>query len=273
MRAAAWLLVCASSGLAQFSDLAPTQDGAEVFFVTPLSQHGSDQFPHSKVFAWSETGLRLLDQRNEISLAGGVVPSPTPTSMVTATQDGSFVSFETGPFCSGGGSSCFTRERYAGYVLDRHSGEEISLSGHVRLSRGGKYALWWKTPQAFLPGVPPSEIEDRTTGSRTALQLSGPGAIASNGTVLFAFGRTGTLVRPDGSQTQLTFPADVSTALINDSGTIALLETSAALLFLNLTSGAIAGSIPDAVMPSLSAAEGKQNGSVGGDGSRTGKLQ
>lgn len=235
-------LLCMALARAQFSDLATTDDGSQVFFVTPLRQRGSDQLPHEKVFALGDSGIRLLFQRERNSL---YYTSPFFPSSVTASGDGLLVAFDLGALCSGG-SSCIMRELSQGVVLDCGSGRETSPGPHVRISRNGRYVLWWVSPGAMGMGAR-SGILDRLTGRRTDfLSSTRDGAIAANGTALLVHYDSLAVARPDGGESVLISSSGIVHAAIDDTGTLAVVEKYPHRLFvLNLATGALLQPAPD----------------------------
>lgn len=228
--------------LAQFTDLATTQDGSEVFFVTTSRQRGTDQFPHGKVFALDRNGIRLLFQRERDSL---YYMSPFLPSSITASGDGSLAAFDLRALCLGG-SSCLFRELSQGHLLDRASGEETSPGPHVRISRNGRYVLWFRSTGAFAVGAR-AGILDRSTGQSREFQSSPiDGVVASNGTVLLVRYDGLVVAKPDGTESLLIPSSGIGRAAIDDEGTVAVVEKAPRRLFaLDLATAKVFYPAPD----------------------------
>jgi uncharacterized protein (TIGR03437 family) len=133
---------------AQFASLSITHDGSVLFFTTPLSQTGTDQPNHGKVFMVDAKGVRLLQARSrDVSPNTSFVfpPSAYLTNFydlvgVSAAGDLSQLAIAALRECSGYTSGlCVTPDRSD--VYNARGENVLSVDGHVMVSRNGNWAL------------------------------------------------------------------------------------------------------------------------------------
>jgi uncharacterized protein (TIGR03437 family) len=131
---------------AQFASLATTDDGSVLFFTTPLSQTGTDQPNHGKVFIVDANGVRLLQARNQEVLANDFLGHPALLTNfydlvgVSAAGDLSQLAIAGLRECSGFTSGlCGTPDRAD--VYNAHGENILSVNGNVMISRNGNWGL------------------------------------------------------------------------------------------------------------------------------------
>ncbi len=227
---------------AQFSDLATTNDGRQVYFVSPLRHTGSSEEPHAKVFVYDGNSVNLVWQAQRGSLYFGPAFFP---SAITASSDGSVIAFDAKGDCLGG-SSCFLAEQFAGVVIQTASGEPVSAGPHARISRNGRYILWWASASAMTAG-PRAGIIDRSNGSRTRFSFSPvDGAIASNGTALVVRPDALWLIGPDGTERMVAAGIGYTRVSMDDTATTAAVESATRTLrVMDIASGRMRQPSPD----------------------------
>lgn len=165
-------LLAAVTAWGQFSDLASTDDGSQVYFSSALRLKGTNQFLHSKIFRVGPGPVELVEQRERVG-----VLLPTNAYWLHSPQvsgDGLLIAYTATLFC-GSGSSCLLREVNYTSVRDLRTGRVREIAGTVRLSRNGRYALVGS--RGF--GNPPVSLLDLETGERTS--MSGGFLIAGGG--------------------------------------------------------------------------------------------
>ena len=145
------LLFFASSVLpatAQFASLSTTHDGSVLFFATPLSQTGTDQPNHGKVFIVDTNGVKLLQSRNrDVFPNTSFVFPPTAYQTnfydlvdVSAAGDLSQLAIAAVRECSGYTSGLCGSPDSSDLYNAR--GENIlTVDGHLMVSRNGNWGL------------------------------------------------------------------------------------------------------------------------------------
>ncbi|MBK9167536.1 MAG: hypothetical protein IPM24_08730 [Bryobacterales bacterium] len=223
------VLTVASPG--QFHHLATTEHGDDVFFVTPLRQTGTSQASYDKIFVLGQTGPRLLF----VPGSQGPPLGPNRPTALMVTGDGTEIAFDLDIPCIGG-SSCFLRERSAGYLLSGGGDDPTYTAPYVRMSRNGRFLLTWSSPGIMLRQP---AITDRSTGGQTSFGGIAPvdGRIASDGSALFATYQGLIHISPSG--VDRLYPAEgITRAALSDSGGVAFYETSGRrLVVLDLVTG------------------------------------
>jgi uncharacterized protein (TIGR03437 family) len=141
----AWSVLPAA---AQFASLSTTQDGSVLFFTTPLSQTGTDQPNHGKVFIVDANGVQLLQSRNRDVFPNTSFVFPPSAYMtnfydlvdVSAAGDLSQLAIAALRECSGYSSGhCFTSDRTD--VYNARGENTLSVNGHLMVSRNGNWGL------------------------------------------------------------------------------------------------------------------------------------
>jgi uncharacterized protein (TIGR03437 family) len=225
-RIAACLLLAASAAFAQFPNLAATDTGDQLYFSSPLRQTGSDQFPHPKLFRWSDAGFALVAQRERQG------PGPSfnfyELSQPDVSGDGSVVTFVGYSPCFGG-SSCVFHEYYQTSLLSNDPATTSLGLGRTQLSRNGRYAVVYGST-----GLDRGRVErvDLKTGERAS---PGSGritaerqAITSQGELLLnGFGDPGVFVlwSPSGSRQLVPQFVVDHAAIISDDGSRLVFQT------------------------------------------------
>jgi uncharacterized protein (TIGR03437 family) len=191
------LLLLASPVCGQFSQLAATDDGSQLYFTSQMLLKGaasSSPSPESRLYRFGPNGVTLFAERgslappNSFSSGDGVV-SPRVSS------DGSLVGFTFDGVCSAiPGCAAITNE------AELRGSQTLDLGpGNMQLSRSGRWAL--VTNVVFDPSYPSligagsaRTLVDLTTGQRTSVPLTPYGlsslgspssfTLASDGTAL-----------------------------------------------------------------------------------------
>lgn len=220
LRAAAFLLLTASTCWSQFQNLAATDNGDRLYFSSPLRQTGSDQFLHPKIFEWNASeGFRLIAQREKFG-PDGALYNFNELIQPDVSGNGSVLTF-VGYQPPLGGSSSLFGERYNSY---RFSGENESValaSGRIQVSRNGRYAAAYGSTLFSAGAVGRIDLE---TGdyvpAESGIMASNRQAITSNGELLLnGFGNPGLFVLwAPSSQRRLLPDFVVAGAIISDDG-------------------------------------------------------
>jgi uncharacterized protein (TIGR03437 family) len=232
------LLLAAAPALAQFSQLAVTDDGTQLYFTSQLLLQGMTTpskpvAPEFRLYMAGGAGVSLFAERGSLASQRGA----TGDSGVAAPEvsgDGSLVAFTfndiclTDPLCPAPVSEGEIRGQ-----------QTLDLGpGSVQLSRNGHWALLTQTIIS-VSGTPPNSTEtttyastliDLTTGQRT--QVPSPPnlathTLASNGTMLVQNPASGRLsVWNQGQLSSALFPSGVSFSLpsltLSDDGSTIL---------------------------------------------------
>jgi hypothetical protein len=165
---AALPLIALAAAQAQFSGLSTTNDGAQVYFSSPLPMRGTSQFLWPKIFRIDATGAALIAAVQRSS------PVPPTNAYVLddpqVSGDGRLLLYR-GTLNCGCCSSCFLREQHVTTLLDLTTGASAEVGANARFSRNGRYLAAFASgnvtplpPQAFL-------LTDRTT-SQTIFQAT-----------------------------------------------------------------------------------------------------
>lgn len=184
MKAIFSLLIATGFAYGQFSGLAVTDDGEQVYFTTSLRLK-------------TEIGQKLPSTpavyraiRGSVERFTAVAPfdyiRPVSYGNAQTSGDGEVVSFTRTDMCVGG-SSCYSHPTtYYSTLLIRGQPDPITLCGNAQISRNGRYVLndgtfsYWK-PIAF------HELHDLQTGSNASLPVRASSlrqSVTSDGRVL-----------------------------------------------------------------------------------------
>ena len=93
-------LAVSAAAWGQFHDLAATDAGNAVLFITPLRETGTDQASYNKIFVIAENGPQLLFEPKSLDPPLG----PDRPSALSVVGNGSIVSFDLDIPCYGGSS-------------------------------------------------------------------------------------------------------------------------------------------------------------------------
>jgi len=207
-----------------FSNLVTTRDGQTLYFSSPASLRGDNEFPYQKIFRIDPTGVHLTVEFDRVEPFGGPVSSNFYLAIEPdVSADGSVFSYVARRTCQGG-SSCVFVELYQSGVTGR--GPEIQYTGRTRLSRDGQYALRYGSTGIAFPSDPVPALIDLATGERTPV----PGRIpegrqlASGGTVLTFAGGAWNLWNKAGSLA-VGFARPVGRALVSDNAAVIVFES------------------------------------------------
>ena len=209
--------------LAQFRDLATTDDGAELYFSSRFRQIGEVQFLHPKIFRWSDGKFELVSQREQIGLGRFVnffqLVSPD------VSGDGSLVTAVAMRDCFGG-SGCLYVERFTPEVLTGAVPLELR-SGRIQVSRSGRYLLSFGSTGFESRAV---ERIDLRSGERTTSDFpsgwvpSDRQCTTAAGEVLLAF--RSALALWDGQELQVVgLNATPASAIVSDDGSQAIYQS------------------------------------------------
>jgi len=190
------LLLMAFPMFAQFSQLAATDDGKQLYFTSQMLFNRATEtlgWPEYRLYRFGTDGVTLFAERGAFA-SDATFSSSTGVSNLRVTGDGSLVGFTFNEICLTGGQDCGQPLNEA----ELRGKQSVDLGpGTVQLSRNGRWALVTKivyddsTP-GVLSETTESTLIDLTTGQRTAVNeipvsLQDPNAfntIASDGTVL-----------------------------------------------------------------------------------------
>jgi uncharacterized protein (TIGR03437 family) len=180
------LLVAALPACAQFRDLASTDDGAHLYFVTDLrlrSEAPLDLPNTSAVYRWTAAGLERITEPSQhgISLFRPYQENPR----ISGAGD-VFVYTVTRPCYGGSGciSNPTTRESVL-YLGAQRQGE--TLGGTTQISRNSRYALSFGRWSTFLQKTEYRDLRDFQTGAKVQVEVwpsSQRQALTSDGRVL-----------------------------------------------------------------------------------------
>lgn len=209
---------------ATFSNLVTTRDGKTLYFSSPLSLRGDNEYRYQKIFRIDPAGVHLAAQYDRVETFGG----PNFTTFYLAIEpdvsaDGSVFSFVGRRLCQGG-SACVFVELYLSHILGR--GPEVQYTGRTRLSRDGRFALRYGATGIALPSDPVPALVDLETGTRTPVPGRIPEGrqVASGGTVLTLVGSSWKLWSRTGSQ-DVAIADPVSRAVLSDNAAVIAYES------------------------------------------------
>jgi hypothetical protein len=248
------LLLAAAPALAQFSQLAVTDDGTQVYFTSQLFLQGMTEAstplgPEARLYLAAPTGVSLFAERGSLAslnMGGG----DSGVSSPQVSSDGSLVAF-TFNFV------CLTDPHCASPVSEGEIRGQQTLDlgpGSVQLSRNGHWALLTQTI-ITSSGTPPtlsqtitSTLVDLTTGQRTQVPppfAFAPHTLASNGTVLVQSSAKGGLsLWNQGQLSPIAWPAGDFIG----TNSLTLSDDGSTIVF----TGFPASSIPASGLPPLS---------------------
>lgn len=219
------LTVAISTASAQYTGLATSFDGTQVFLTTTYIQPASRQTADPKVFRLENGQAALLATQacDPVRLTGACG--------ITDLQVGgtSAIVYQSRTPCMGG-SSCILRETGVGVLLTE--GERRSFEGRIRISRNGRYLINHDTSGSPGPFSHFSRLFDLQTGDVVnlgdELQMLGNALrVADDGSVLMS---EGWIVRRTG-RTQIAKPPEAVTTDMDGQATVILAENLRHSLF------------------------------------------
>jgi hypothetical protein len=170
---------------AQFADLATTDDGAQLYFSSPLRLRGTKDSFYPKIYRYVD-GFELFRKEDRVSPD----PSPYLTSYFQLiapqiTGDGTVVAYTAGALCPMHTSGCIGQPLDEGIIVGPPISPPTFLDGVIRLSGDKRYALMI---QSSINNPYPRLI-DLATGALTVLSNfawigDGRQAFADNGSIL-----------------------------------------------------------------------------------------
>ncbi|MCL5742971.1 MAG: hypothetical protein M1541_03445, partial [Acidobacteria bacterium] len=159
------MLACAMSAAAQFQDLAASDDGAHLYFSSPLRLRGTDASSYEKIFRFvTGEGFQPFAEEERTP---GTLPNQSNFYRLhepDVSGDGAVVSYAAMNDCIGG-SGCMFVLRNKSRIVGARGALPLEVAGRVRLSRNGRYALQNQADTVF----PETNLIDLTTGERTRL--------------------------------------------------------------------------------------------------------
>ncbi len=229
--ALALALLFAGSASAQFSGLAPTDDGSQLYFVTRvrLASELAQHLPATTAIYRIRAGAieRLTDPP-----PAGVGSPQQLQGNPQVSGDGRVFSYTEYLQCIGG-SSCITRPSTSHSLLSvAGQPDGAPLAGEAQISRNGRFVF----NALLFPGFsfPPQanirELHDLETGTTVQVPVrpaSGQQAVTSDGRVLGFDPQSGALIlwSPQGARS-LSTSEQPATAIVDDAATWVVYETA-----------------------------------------------
>jgi uncharacterized protein (TIGR03437 family) len=233
------LFAAAIPALAQFSQLAATDDGKQLYFISQLLLKGAaESGVETRLYRYGSDGVTLFAERGSLA-PQNASSSSDGVSNPQVSGDGSAIGFTLNDICPS--SSGCTQPVSAEGELRGKTTQDLG-PGALQLSRNGRWALLtvtnYATPGAAAAITLSSTLIDLSTGQRTTVPSPGlnvtsePGyrAVASDGTLLAQQNNAVGLWK-QGQFTPIQFPIGLALAPI-------ALSDDASTLFL---SGAVPG--------------------------------
>ncbi|MBC7925576.1 MAG: hypothetical protein H7039_07955 [Bryobacteraceae bacterium] len=167
----------------QYSEMAATDDGAQLYFTTPLVTREATitQFPESRIFRYVGNSVELFAERGNLAPTNFAGSSDGARSL-SVSGDGQSVTFTLTNICVSGDSCTSSVERAE--IRGRNS--QVVGNGSAVMSRNGQWAV---LTSSFRPQVQQEySLINLATGARTNIDppatLNGQFSLASDGTVL-----------------------------------------------------------------------------------------
>ncbi|HWC00359.1 MAG TPA: hypothetical protein VG672_26810, partial [Bryobacteraceae bacterium] len=226
MRALVLAWLAAGSLLAQFQDLATPDDGSVLYFSSSLRLSGSTQFLFAKLFRMDATGIHLYAQQAPGASLGRTTENFYLLTAPDVSADGTVLAYTASRPCSGG-SGCIPVEQHQGHIVGAGQTERVA-AGYVRISRNGRYALYFGMTAIFP--TPATQLIDLQSGAATTVpyMIRPSGArrrIAFDGTVLATSDDSLVLWRKSGTET-LSNSHAAADAMVNDAATLVVYQST-----------------------------------------------
>lgn len=217
MRLIGFACLCAISALiapaawAQFSGLSTTTDGAVVYFASPLTIRGTNEYLWPKIFRIDANGAALVA---EVARSSPV--PPTNNYILGSPQvsgDGTLLIYVGALECQEG-SSCFLSEHDLSTLLNLTTGRQTYVGPNAVMSRNGRYLASYSSGNVFDPAF---TLTDQTTGAALFTGSFSPTtvSIAANGTAVVIDG--GQLELIQGGMLSTLLSSNVTAAVIDDA--------------------------------------------------------
>jgi len=211
---------------AQFSQLAATDDGRQLYFTSQMLFKGggtavTQSWPESRLFRFGGDGLSLFLERGPLASTFSISSSSGVTNP-TVTADGSLVGYTLNDVCIPAGPNC----KEAGNVTQIRGTRSIDPgSGTIQLSRNGKWALLTSVDEIVRTTLLDLSTNQQTVvneGPWYTLVASRYSILASDGTVLIfsaANNQVTASLWKQGKQTPLDLPTS-PIAITDDARTL-----------------------------------------------------
>ena len=212
-------LACAPLA-AQFRDLATTQDGAQLYFVSALRQRGTDQHLYDKIFRLDASGVSLAFLPPK--------PGPAPYEQYSlgplqVDGAGAWLLYGRRQNCTGG-SSCFLNEQRSATLAGAWFTQ--NLGANASISRDARWAVSYSSPGVMIRYAWRRDLNAAVNVNLPA-QPALPPSVATNGWVLIpAYDR---LLLWDGAAAR-TLAGAVAGAAMDDNATTVVYQTAGARL-------------------------------------------
>ncbi|HEY7339205.1 MAG TPA: hypothetical protein VH639_30230 [Bryobacteraceae bacterium] len=186
----ALILFVAAPGWAQFTQLAATDDGQDLYFSSPLRiQPATPVAPESRVFHAGLSGIELAAERGALAPNNGASGTGDGIGQAQISGDGSLIGVTAHSICPGGGP-CANPVQTEG-LLGGSKTADLG-PGALQLSRNGRWAVLRQTvfpipPQPVTSGPTiTATLIDLQTNQTTAIPppVADYGMLASNGALL-----------------------------------------------------------------------------------------
>jgi uncharacterized protein (TIGR03437 family) len=213
--------------IAQFQDLATTDDGAQLYFSSSLRQKGTDQYTSPKILRYADGRFELFRQEKMVDLGiGNGKTNPYQLVSPDLSGDGQVVGYTGIANCSAG-SGCIGFIRNTGFLVGAEVPQISLANGTLRVARDRRYALRFGG-DTFAP-VPRNALIDLATGTVTNLSqysIIGDGrqSLADNGVVLLRDSESIVLWR-NGGTVSTGYTISPLAARLNRSATLFIAET------------------------------------------------
>lgn len=224
------VLAFAAPATAQFQDLATSDDGAHLYFSSPLRLQGTDASGYDKIFRFvTGEAFQPFAEANRM-------PDPNYSNRSNfyrlyrpdVSGDGSVVSYGELNDCIGG-SGCMFVLRNRSRIVGARAALPLDLDGKVRLTRNGRYALQSQTETVF----PEINLIDLTSGERIAISRNRGGQMGrqpltgdGRAVLIGLNGTPGISLWSASDVRQITSSESPASASINDAGTWIIYEAA-----------------------------------------------
>jgi uncharacterized protein (TIGR03437 family) len=221
------------------AQIAVTDDGRTVYFVSSLRQKNTNQFAHPKLFRISDTGEIQLIEQVERRPPQGFPTNFYAVETPTVSADGSVLAYSLHADCTSP-SGCVFTPRDNGVVRSTSLSEPLRFDGRAQISANGRYVVssQWVTPFPYTNRVDLQSSEQIRLEGRI-LAPAGRHSVTNDGRVLGL--RDGELVFWDKSGTRtLQRGPRILSAEVSRNGDVVVYRTQANQLFaLRPATGAI----------------------------------
>ncbi len=213
-------LLAAIPAVAQFSELATTADGNQLYFSSQLRLKGAAggvPAPEWRIYRWTPDGVELFAERGNLVPRGPTISGSNSegASLPQVSSDGRLVGFTLRNACMTPGPPEEACTAIPGRGELRGTAARTLGEGSLELSRNGRWAL---LIPPFGPGpAQAATLIDLETDSRASVPAPPlqAAAIASDGSVL-----TGSGIWRDGAVKPISLTGGVLPLALSDSGQV-----------------------------------------------------